>query len=73
MEQFLAEVRDYAAQIGVKPSTVVQNAGAGGGATWKRWEDGLSSPTLRTLEKVRKHMADNPPSAGGCAQSEAAA
>lgn len=69
----MAEVREYAAQIGVKPSTVIQKAGAGGGATWGRWEAGESSPTMRTLEKVRKHIANNQPPDGRETTSEAAA
>lgn len=73
MEQFITEVRAYAALIGVKPSTVIQKAGVGGGATWGRWEAGASSPTVRTLEKVRKHMEDNPPPADNAGPSEAAA
>ena len=60
MEQFMTEVRAYAARFGIKPATVVQKAGAGGGTTWSRWERGESSPTQRTLDKVRTHMRENP-------------
>ncbi|AUQ93842.1 hypothetical protein PhaeoP66_04689 (plasmid) [Phaeobacter inhibens] len=73
MEQFLSQVRNYAEAIGVKPSTVIQKAGGGGGATWGRWESGESSPTLHTVDKIRKHMADNPPPAGGAVSAEVAA
>lgn len=61
MEQFLKEVRDYAAAIGVQPSTVVQRAAGMGGAKWSRWVAGDSSPTLRTVDKVRAYIAENPP------------
>lgn len=66
------DIRAYARRSGIKPATVLQKVGLSG-TTWGRWEDGVSSPTLRTLEKVRKYMADNPPSAAGCAQPEVAA
>ncbi|KIC25409.1 hypothetical protein RA23_05985 [Leisingera sp. ANG-S3] len=73
MEQFIEAVRNYAVSIGVKPSTVIQRAGAGGGATWGRWESGESSPTLHTADKIHRYMADNPPPAGGAVPAEAAA
>ncbi|NIZ09289.1 XRE family transcriptional regulator [Pseudooceanicola sp. HF7] len=63
MDSFLEHVRIYAATAGVLPSTVVRWAGCGGGTTWARWEAGLSSPTLRTADRILKYMADNPPSA----------
>lgn len=62
MEQFITEVRTYATLVGVMPTTVIQRAGVGGGGTWRLWEDGRSSPTLRTVERVRAYMAENPPS-----------
>ncbi|MCG7623214.1 XRE family transcriptional regulator [Epibacterium sp. Ofav1-8] len=61
MEQFMKDVRFYASCFGIKPATVIQKAGAGGGATWKRWVRGESSPTQRTLDKVRAYIAENPP------------
>ncbi|GAB5432202.1 MAG: hypothetical protein EpisKO_15720 [Epibacterium sp.] len=60
MEQFMAQVREYAARSGVKPSTVVQKAGFAGNA-WGRWERDESSPTQRTLDKILRYMLDNPP------------
>ena len=63
MEQFLKDVRAYAARFRIKPATVIQKAGAGNGSTWIRWERDESSPTQRTLDRVRRYMADNPPQA----------
>lgn len=60
MEQFMAQVREYATRSGVKPSTVVQKAGFAGNA-WSRWERDESSPTQRTLDKILRYMAQNPP------------
>lgn len=59
----MEDVRAYAARFGIKPATVIQKAKAGNGATWRRWENDESSPTQRTLGKVKAYMADNPPPA----------
>ena len=59
----MAEVRAYAVQFGIAPSTVIQKAGAGGGGVWAKWESGGGSPTLRTVDRLRRYMADNPPPA----------
>lgn len=61
MDEFLDEIRAYAAAWKIKPSTVVQRAGCGGGTTWRKWASGASSPTLVTADRIRKSMADNPP------------
>jgi transcriptional regulator with XRE-family HTH domain len=73
MEQFMDDIRDFARRCGVKPSTVIQRAVSTGGATWRRWEAGESSPTLHTVDKIRRYMADNPPPTGEDAQTGAAA
>ena len=70
MEQFLTDVRAYADAVGLKPTTVIQRAGAGNGSTWARWETGKGSPTMLTADKVRSYMAANPPATG--AESDAA-
>jgi hypothetical protein len=63
MEQFMEEVRAYAARLGVKPTTVIQRVKAGGGSTWASWEAGSSTPTFSTVDKIRRFIADNPPDA----------
>lgn len=60
MEQFLKSVRAYADLVGVKPSTVIQKAGVGGGGTWAAWECGASSPTLHTVDRLHAYMIENP-------------
>ena len=59
MDEFVSEVVAYAQALGVTPGTVVQRAGCGNGSTWNRW---LASrgPSLRTVDKLLKYMADNP-------------
>lgn len=61
MEQFLTEVRSYATALGVKPGTVLHNAARIGGGTWEKWEARTASPTLRTADRIRAFMRDNPP------------
>lgn len=56
----MTEIREYAAARGILPTTVVQSAECGSGSTWAKWEAG-SSCTLKTADKIRKYMADNPP------------
>lgn len=75
MEQFLEELRAYAAALGIKPATVVQKAECGGGTTWGRWEVRESSPTLFTVDKIRAYMAANPAPApeGGAGETAEAA
>ena len=59
MEQLMTEVRAFAAQHKIEPTTVVQRAGCGSGGTWARWEDGRSC-TLHTADKLRAYMAAHP-------------
>jgi len=60
MEEFLEEIRAYARAAGLSPSTVVQRAKCGGGATWHRWESGRGSPNMRTAERLRAWMREHP-------------
>ena len=59
----MEKVRAYAARFGVQPTTVIQRAKSGGGGTWVKWESGDSSPTLHTVDRIKRFMADNPPPA----------
>ena len=61
MDEFLAEVRAYARNLGVRPTTVVQRAANVSGLTWANWSRRLSSPTARTMDRVRLYMRENPP------------
>lgn len=60
MEQFIEDIRAYAQAFGLHPSTVIQRAGCGGGATWSKWQSGASC-SMRTADKLREYMSDNPP------------
>lgn len=60
MEEFLDEIKAYAAAFGIKPSTVVQKSGAGGGNAWSTWVNRRGSPTMDTADTIKKYMKDNP-------------
>lgn len=49
----MQEIQDYAEAHGIKPATVLQKAAGLSGRTWEQWVSGKSSPTVRTVEKVR--------------------
>lgn len=61
MEKLISEIECYAAARGVKPATVLQVAAKLSGTTWSRWVAGEASCTMRTMEKIRRYMVDNPP------------
>lgn len=61
MEQLIAEIEAYATRRSVKPATVLQYAAGLGGQAWARWRSGAVC-TMATAERIRKYMADNPPS-----------
>lgn len=61
MEQLIQEIEAYAAAVGLQPTTVIQHAGCGGGGAWPKWKSGESACTLRTADRLRRYMADNPP------------
>lgn len=60
MEQFLEEITAYAAAVGRSPQHILRQAIGANWHQWKAWQAGQSSPTLHTVDKIRKYMADNP-------------
>ncbi len=61
MEQFLTEVREYAALKGILPSTVLQKGAELSGTTWDKWVAGSAVPTMKTVDRLRAFMAANAP------------
>jgi hypothetical protein len=57
MEQLMNEVAAFAAVMGIKPATVLQNAAGLSGHTWRKWEEG-GSCSVNTAEKIRLHIAE---------------
>ncbi|WP_044026737.1 hypothetical protein [Ruegeria sp. TM1040] len=60
MEQFLEEITTYAAAVGRSPQHILRQAIGANWRQWKAWKAGRSSPTLHTVDKIRRYMADNP-------------
>ena len=60
MEHFLAELSAYADAVGRTPQHVLRQAIGASWGQWASWNDGKSSPTLHTVDKIRKHMLENP-------------
>jgi hypothetical protein len=60
MDEFMDKVRGYAGLVGVSPSTIIQRAAKLGGTTWSKWESGGGSPSMKTVDKILKYIADNP-------------
>jgi len=70
MEQFLEDMRAYAKSVGRSPQHILRQAIGASWSQWKAWEEGQSSPTLNTVDRLRAYMADNPapvPAAEGAA------
>lgn len=61
MEQFLEEITAYAAAVGRSPQHILRQAIGANWRQWASWKAGKSSPTLHTVDKIRKHMSDYPP------------
>ncbi|AUR12891.1 hypothetical protein PhaeoP48_02929 [Phaeobacter inhibens] len=70
MEQFLEEITAYAAAVGRSPQHILRQAIGANWRQWKAWKAGQSSPTLHTVDKIRRYVAENPAPAG---EPEAAA
>jgi hypothetical protein len=71
MEQFMSEIRSYAAARGIKPGTVLQRGADLGGKVWATWEAGTATCTLTTADRIRAYMAANPPAPSHDAASAA--
>jgi hypothetical protein len=63
MEKLIAEIEEFAALRGIKPGTVLQNAGGHGGRVWASWVGKTASCTLPMADRIRQYMADNWPAA----------
>lgn len=60
MDEFLDDISAYARSRGLAPSTVIQLAVNGSGRRWSLWVSGASSPTVRTMDSIRRYMRLNP-------------
>lgn len=61
MEQLINEISAYARQTQQTPQRILRAAIGAGWGTWSAWLEGVATPTLRTVDRVRQYMAENPP------------
>lgn len=72
MEQFIREIRNYAAGVGKSPQWVLRQAIGANWGQWDSWIKGASSPTLHTADRLRRWMEQNPPPESAAPEEAAA-
>ena len=60
MEQIIREIEAYSKALGVPPERVLRRAIGASWGQWEAWVSGTASCTVRTLERLRRYMAENP-------------
>lgn len=58
MEQLILEIEAHVAARGITPQRFLRDVINAPWGQWRRWKDGLSSPTMRIADKIRAHMAE---------------
>ncbi len=71
MEQFISEIESYCAKVGIVPQKLLRAAIGASWGQWGKWKDGSSSPTMIVADRIRAHIAANPPDATSEQVSEA--
>jgi hypothetical protein len=61
MEQFITEIEFYTDALGIKPQRLLRDVLNSPWGQWDDWKSGKSSPTLRNVDRLRDHIAANPP------------
>lgn len=61
MEQLIIDLSAYADATGRSPQAVLRSAINAKWGTWDAWCAGRSSPTLSSVDRVRRYMAAHPP------------
>lgn len=64
MEQLIEDVEAYAVLMGVTPQKVLRDAIGSSWVQWANWKAGVSSPTLRNVDRLRAYMRQNLPEGG---------
>ena len=60
MEQFIADVEAYTAAVGTTPPRFLRSLLNAEWGRWDSWKAGKAFPTARTMDRVRKHISENP-------------
>lgn len=61
MERFICDIEAYCAAADIDPPALLKAVVGATWRTWDRWQAGTSSPTMRTVDRLRAHMEANPP------------
>lgn len=61
MERFITDIDAYCAASGIEPPALLKAVVGATWRTWDRWQTGASSPTMRTVDRLRAYMVANPP------------
>lgn len=61
MDQLIAEIESYCTAAGISPQRLLREAIDASWGTWGAWKDGVSSPTMRIVDRTRVYMAAHPP------------
>lgn len=67
MEQLILEIETYCLSQDAVPQKLLRDVISAKWGTWQTWKDGTSSPTMRTADRIRAHMLENPPQPAACA------
>ncbi|WP_287882726.1 hypothetical protein [Paracoccus sp. (in: a-proteobacteria)] len=62
MEQFIREIEVWAARHDTSPQRILREVIDAPWGLWQKWKEGTSSPTMRTADKIRDHLAKHPAS-----------
>jgi hypothetical protein len=60
MEEFIKEIEAYCAKTGLQPQQVLRRSLQSSWGVWAEWKAGTTSPTLRSADRVRDWMQENP-------------
>lgn len=60
MERFISDVESYALACGISPQSLLRKTVNAQWGQWQKWKDGDASPTMRIVDQIYAHMAENP-------------
>ena len=60
MERFISDVETYALACGISPQSLLRKTVNAQWGQWQKWKDGDASPTMRIVDQIYAHMAENP-------------
>ena len=61
MEKLISEIETHCAAAGMSPERLLREAINASWSTWDAWKGGVSSPTMKIVDRTRAYMAAHPP------------